>query len=188
MRWTLDQAGCAIYSGKSASRGDFIMHKVLATIPATALLTAGCIGLVLALAGCNVTTANVPPPVEPTGPPPTAQVPDKELFKQARQAVLASLKDPESARFGPKFERRKHSTRSGQPYEMVCGEVNSKNSFGGYGGMKMFVWIASDLGGSLPRVRMAEPDPQSLLPDINIQVTKTLCLGETGSTPSRGPA
>lgn len=98
----------------------------------------------LALGGCYVATANLPPPAPPSGPPPTAKVPDKELFKQARQALLANLKDPDSAKFGEKFERYKRATRLGEPYEVVCGKVNAKNGFGGYGGMKTFAWIVSD--------------------------------------------
>jgi hypothetical protein len=97
-----------------------------------------------ALAGCNVTSQRNAP--IPSGPPPTASVPDKQLFGQARQAVLANLKDPDSAKFGTKLERRQAATRDGRPYEFVCGEVNAKNSFGGYTGAKMFLWYASDMG------------------------------------------
>jgi hypothetical protein len=98
----------------------------------------------LGLAGCYATTATVPS--VPAGPPPTASVPDKQLFGQARQAVLANLKDPDSAKFGTKLERRQAATRDGRPYEFVCGEVNAKNSFGGYTGAQMFLWYASDMG------------------------------------------
>jgi hypothetical protein len=112
--------------------------------------------------------------ISPSGPPPTATISDQDLFKQARQAVVASVKDPDSVKFGPQFERRVHSTRSGQPYEIVCGQVKAKNSFGGYTGMKMFAWTASDLGEG-QRVHMDEGH------ELERIVTKNLCLGTTDS-------
>lgn len=50
----------------------------------------------------------------------------------AREAVLARLKDPDSAKFGQIVARD-----SG----IVCGYVNSKNSFGGYTGDKAFIYF-----------------------------------------------
>src|SRR5262245_13994790 len=136
--------------------------------------------LALALAGCNVTSAEAPPPpAAPSGPPPTANIPDKELFRQARAAVVANLKDPESARFGDKFDRRINRGRDGVLYEVVCGEVNARNGFGGYTGSKMFLWTASDIG--IRRVIMADSD------SIDRLLTKAVCTGESGSTPSQGP-
>lgn len=51
----------------------------------------------------------------------------KEIKTQrfAREMVSGHLKDPESAEF---------RNQSG-----LCGEVNSKNSFGGYGGYRRFI-------------------------------------------------
>src|SRR5262245_2823514 len=118
------------------------------------------------LSACG--TASAPPPAAaPSGPPPTAKISDQDLFKQARQAVTAAVRDPESAKFGPKFERRVHATRSGEPYEIVCGQVNAKNGFGGYTGMKMFAWTTRDSA--------------VYVDDL---VTSNLCLGTTGSKPS----
>ena len=108
---------------------------------ATALLP-----ILLALAACTSTGVESPP-VEPSGPPPTTTISNEELFKRARQAVVASVKDPDFVKFGPKFERYARATQTGQPYEVVCGTVNAKNSFGGYTGMKMFAWIASEVEG-----------------------------------------
>lgn len=51
----------------------------------------------------------------------------------ARQAVLYQLKDPDSARFRDEFSMAKTHTRA------VCGQVNSKNSFGGYTGFHRFI-------------------------------------------------
>ncbi len=50
----------------------------------------------------------------------------------AKQAVLGRLKDPDSAKFGQVVARE-----SG----IVCGYVNSKNSFGGYTGDKAFIYF-----------------------------------------------
>lgn len=50
----------------------------------------------------------------------------------AKEAVLGRLKDPDSAKFGQVVARE-----SG----IVCGYVNSKNSFGGYTGDKAFIYF-----------------------------------------------
>lgn len=47
--------------------------------------------------------------------------------------VRERLKDPDSAKF------RKSQTFHGGGVPVVCGEVNSKNSFGGMGGFQRFV-------------------------------------------------
>ncbi|WP_315809468.1 hypothetical protein [Pseudomonas sp. C9-3] len=49
----------------------------------------------------------------------------------AKEAVLAKLKDPDSAKFGQII-----SKASG----IVCGYVNAKNAFGGYTGDKAFMY------------------------------------------------
>lgn len=49
-------------------------------------------------------------------------------------AAKAKLKDPSSAQFRNVYF---HIGADGIP--MTCGEVNSKNSFGGYGGYQKFV-------------------------------------------------
>lgn len=52
-------------------------------------------------------------------------------FAAARAAVVASLKDPDSARFGS-FSHGKGSA--------VCGLVNARNAAGGYTGARAFVY------------------------------------------------
>jgi hypothetical protein len=54
--------------------------------------------------------------------------------ERGKDAVRAKLKDPDSAQFQ---NVRFHENKDGVP--MTCGEVNSKNSFGGYGGFQKFV-------------------------------------------------
>jgi len=69
-----------------------------------------------------------------------------EVEKLGKSAVLAKLKDPDSAQFRnikvnldvpiPSAAAR------GATEDAVCGEVNSKNSFGGYGGYSPFIWTS----------------------------------------------
>lgn len=59
-------------------------------------------------------------------------VPDYEYIAQGHQTVLNQLKDPDSAKF--RGERRGAFA--------VCGEVNAKNSFGGYVGFRRYVVAA----------------------------------------------
>ena len=61
---------------------------------------------------------------------PAAKVNEYTLFRIARENAKARLKDPDSAQFRNQFVGKK-----GVP----CGEVNSKNSFGGYTGFQRFV-------------------------------------------------
>lgn len=60
---------------------------------------------------------------------------DSKLIERAQQAVAAKLKDPQSAQFGKAYvvvETEKSSRYTEVKY--VCGDVNAKNSFGGYVG------------------------------------------------------
>lgn len=52
---------------------------------------------------------------------------------QSQNHVQEDLKDPESARF------RKVELRSFSNGKLVCGELNAKNSYGGYEGYKKFI-------------------------------------------------
>jgi len=53
---------------------------------------------------------------------------------EIKSVVRASLKDPESARFG-----RLSNTITAIDFKFVCIYVNAKNSMGGYTGEKLFV-------------------------------------------------
>lgn len=59
---------------------------------------------------------------------------DQAMIMVARDAVKARLRDPSSAEF--KNERIGH--HEGKAV-VVCGEVNSKNGFGGMGGFERFM-------------------------------------------------
>jgi hypothetical protein len=51
----------------------------------------------------------------------------------AREGLLRTLKDPESAKFGP--------MRVSRDARAVCGSVNAKNSYGGYSGSQDFLYV-----------------------------------------------
>jgi hypothetical protein len=55
-------------------------------------------------------------------------------IEKGKDAVRAKLKDPESAQFRNVFFHR-----GADNIPMACGEVNGKNSFGGYEGFQRFV-------------------------------------------------
>jgi hypothetical protein len=86
----------------------------------------------LLLSGCI--TAN-----EPQGP----RMTDAEAFAKAKQLVIAGAREPESLRFAPSMSRRQTTGMFGG-YDIVCGAVNGKNGFGGYTGMKQFVYRITD--------------------------------------------
>jgi len=59
--------------------------------------------------------------------------------EQAKDAVKATLKDPESAQFRNLYT--KSWTGKASPDDAVCGEVNAKNSYGGYTGFTRFYQV-----------------------------------------------
>ncbi len=69
--------------------------------------------------------------------PAQAQQPAKAIAAKARNAVLAALKDPDSAVFEGLYMGNSPAKN------VVCGFVNAKNSFGGYTGKKRFYYFES---------------------------------------------
>jgi hypothetical protein len=59
-----------------------------------------------------------------------------ELKNQAKAAVSANLRDPESVQFRNLTVGK--TKANGAAY--VCGEYNAKNGFGGYAGYERFMW------------------------------------------------
>ena len=57
----------------------------------------------------------------------------------AKQAVLQQLKDPDSAQFRDVFTSPVLN-KDGAPLA-ICGEVNAKNSYGGYTGFQKFYYL-----------------------------------------------
>lgn len=74
---------------------------------------------------------------------PVALTPAHE--QAVRSGIASRLKDPESAKFGPTMV----ASRSKETGTIrVCGTVNAKNGFGGYGGETRFVADIVDVGGT----------------------------------------
>lgn len=61
------------------------------------------------------------------------------LIGRAQESVRGHLKDPGSAQF-----RGERVVRTAGMPPVVCGQVNSKNSFGGYGGYQSFISAGTD--------------------------------------------
>ena len=73
---------------------------------------------ILLLAGCNMS--------------------DFQMKRDAEKTILAGLKDPASAQFrNVKIIEQRDGSKS------VCGEVNAKNSMGGYAGFRQFSYTSS---------------------------------------------
>ncbi len=71
---------------------------------------------------------------------------DKEATKKLG---IASLKDPDSAKFGDKMARG----RAQAGWTLTCGMVNAKNGFGGYSGMEPFA--VQTEGGAVKEIEIA---------------------------------
>lgn len=63
---------------------------------------------------------------------------DFQMKRDAEKAMLANLKDPGSAQF-----RKMKVIEQSDGSKSVCGEVNAKNSMGGYVGYRLFAYVAS---------------------------------------------
>jgi len=66
---------------------------------------------------------------------------ESQMEERAKEAISNQLKDPASAQF------RNVRAKQFDDSSVVCGEVNAKNSYGGYIGFKQFV--ASPSGGTI---------------------------------------
>lgn len=129
----------------SAQKSTEDCEAEMASVPAAERQTA--------VINCLVNAASPSPP-----PPPVVEAkPFKSNPRQAqkalvdgKRAVTNSLKDPESARF-------RNLKSSGGLF--LCGEVNAKNSMGGYTGFKKFYAIG------LIDVVTYEDDSQKFLED-----------------------
>lgn len=68
---------------------------------------------------------------------------EKALIEKSKKQVLNQLKDPDSAKFRNVFAKDK---------TLVCGEVNAKNSYGGYNGFTFFYSHISAVDGKLETI------------------------------------
>lgn len=84
--------------------------------------------LFIAAAGLTLAACTSPGASREMAAAPAATVSDAQAFAAAKTALLASLKDADSAKL----------TDMRRVGSFVCGRVNSKNGFGGYTGNKTF--------------------------------------------------
>ena len=96
----------------------------------------GALVLALAIGWCSTRPANPPGPTVAQVEAPQRILPETQI-RLAEEAVRASLKDGESARFSEVRIGRILDATTG--VGAVCGRVNAKNSFGGYGGAQRFI-------------------------------------------------
>lgn len=64
---------------------------------------------------------------------------NQQMINEAKQAVKARMKDPESARF-----RSLRADLTPNKNVWIKGEYNAKNSFGGYVGFEKFVYFPKE--------------------------------------------
>lgn len=94
-------------------------------------------------------------------------------IEASKDAVRAQLKDGNSAQFRNVIF---HRGKDGLP--MVCGQVNSRNSYGAYGGYQLFA--ASGRNG--PVVLQEQMEPKEFG-----KVMKRLCLDDAARTMANPP-
>jgi hypothetical protein len=64
----------------------------------------------------------------------------KQMLDQIKIASRKVLRDPDSAQWDRVMQATRPNVR-GEPMEVACGHVNSKNAMGGYVGFKPFVFF-----------------------------------------------
>ena len=82
------------------------------------------------IAGCTTVSHESSPAAKAT----TKRSLTAEEVATVQEGVRKSLKDPNSAMFGPMT-----GAQEGNDHTWVCGVVNARNSFGGYTGDKPFM-------------------------------------------------
>lgn len=89
------------------------------------ILILGTVVTALTLSGCG-----------PKAPPEPSL--EEKISSAAEEALKLKLKDPESAQFRNMYIKKTES----EGLYAVCGELNAKNSMGGYVGFKPFLVFA----------------------------------------------
>lgn len=69
--------------------------------------------------------------------------PSEEQLASAKSAVVYDLKDPSSAQFR-NMRGIQAKAETGKSATYICGEVNARNSFGGYVGFTPFIYNIKD--------------------------------------------
>lgn len=118
--WIIDGKDGVTFASKAAAAG-FLGVKLEATSSVPLMLAKLAFALVAAVAFAYWATGGASRKSADENP----GVQEVRQQRKARELVTARLKDPESAQF---------RNQAG-----ICGEVNAKNSFGGYTGFKRFI-------------------------------------------------
>jgi hypothetical protein len=108
------------------------------------------------LSGCQ----SAGPQVAPASPGVEIGI-SPELAAQVEQGMRRRMKDPDSAKFGP--IRASGRVWNGRKEIVVCGFINSKNSFGGYSGATPYIGKVYDLGGDFDLIAMGDESPNAAL-------------------------
>lgn len=104
---------------------------------------------------------------------------EEKAIELAKKEVAIDMKDPDSTKFRNVIYTKKDEKEDGSMSGVVCGEVNSKNSFGAYSGFSPFVVVvtmkskgvfSSGVNYSIP-VKHVYQDPA----DANGGVYRELC-------------
>lgn len=102
------------------------------------------------------------------------RAPEDPIFSarvDAEEKVKAILKDPDSARFGQEWVRE-------PKLPIVCGEVNAKNSFGGFAGASEFIVLGA---GAFVREHGSDDDRSF------VRMWNQLCIDHPAATKRRSP-
>lgn len=100
--------------------------------------------------------------------------------RNAKKEVADQLRDPSSAQF-----RNLQTVRQQDGTVAVCGQVNSKNAFGGYGGFQDFVvWerVVAHIEKDMSEVDFNDPS------HILVQATAMIALSDYCVFAGRNPA
>lgn len=97
------------------------------------------VALIVVIAALSLSACVTTEPVQRNSlRPSTASVAE---IKQAKEEASAQMKDPSSVQF-----RNVAGYKRGNPgFTVLCGEMNGKNSFGGYTGFKHFTYLSGHL-------------------------------------------
>ena len=72
---------------------------------------------------------------------------ERDYIAEARESVVKNFKDPDSAKFRNEVIYH-NSGLTTSHHKGVCGEVNSKNSYGAYTGFKRYYYSFGEAGAS----------------------------------------
>jgi hypothetical protein len=133
--------------------------------------------IVLGLFACGVIGAAFGPPPRATIPTSDGTKPSATPLKNVSYVpavveaeVRARLRDPASAVFGDMYAVGDRKI-AGQYSGAVCGDVNSRNGFGGYAGKSNFIYLMA--------LKTVEVDPRTNNAEF-VKLYNRICAGPHG--------